>query len=135
MPTKSRTIIRTFRDNNLTPFIAPRTGEEYDATTSLLNELIDEIGDNPDDLRYRLIDTLSALIEAYDEEHHQIPDVGGVGVLRFLMDQHGLTQMDLKKELGGQSVVSEVLTGKRELNLQQIRALAKRFSIDPAVFI
>jgi HTH-type transcriptional regulator / antitoxin HigA len=127
--------MRTLRDNNLTAFIAPRTDAEYGVAVNLLNELVDEVGDHPEDPRYRLIETLSTLIEAYDDEHHQIPDVGGVGALRFLMDQHGLTQMDLKEELGGQSVVSDVLSGKRELNLHQIRALAKRFSIDPAVFI
>ena len=52
----------------------------------------------------------------------------------FLMEEHGLTQSDLP-EIGSQGVVSDILRGKRELNVRQIRALAKRFQVSPAVFI
>jgi HTH-type transcriptional regulator/antitoxin HigA len=44
------------------------------------------------------------------------------------MEQHGLRQCDLP-EVGVQSVVSEVLTGKRQLNLRQVQALALRFGV------
>ncbi len=116
-------------------FVAPRTEAEYDRAVELLDQLVDEIGDKPKNPRYRLIETLSALIEGYDKEHHEMPDVSGVDMLRFLMDQHALTQVDLKKELGGQSVVSEILNHKRELNVHQMRALGARFGVDPGVFI
>jgi hypothetical protein len=55
-------------------------------------------------------------------------------MLRHCMEEHGLTQSDLP-EAGSQGVVSEVLNGKRELNVRQIRALARRFQVAPAVFI
>ena len=64
----------------------------------------------------------------------QLCQVCGVDVLCFLMEEHGLTQSDLP-EIGSQGVVSEVLRGKREPNIRQIRALAKRFQVSPAVFI
>jgi len=38
-------------------------------------------------------------------------------------------------EIGSQGVVSEILNGKRELNVRQIRELANRFHVSPAVFI
>ena len=63
-----------------------------------------------------------------------MPECRGVDVLRFLMDEHGLSQSDLP-EVGSQGVVSDILRGKRELNVRQIRALAKRFQVSPAVFI
>jgi len=50
------------------------------------------------------------------------------------MEAHGLTQSDLP-EIGSQGVVSEILSGERELNIRQIRRLAKRFGVSPAVFI
>ena len=56
-------------------------------------------------------------------------------MLEYLMELKGFKQTDLAKELGGQSVVSDVLSGKRELNLKQIRALAKKFGVPPEVFI
>ncbi len=68
------------------------------------------------------------LIEAYDREHHRLPEASGIDVLRFLMEEHGLAQKDLP-EIGGQGVVSEVLAGRRRLNLRQIQALAARFGV------
>ena len=41
------------------------------------------------------------------------------------MDQHGLRQSEFAQELGSQGVVSEILSGKREMNLRQMRALAE----------
>ena len=55
-------------------------------------------------------------------------------VAQYLMEEHGLTQSDLP-EVGSQGVVSEILHGKRELNVRQIRALAHRFGVAPAVFL
>jgi HTH-type transcriptional regulator/antitoxin HigA len=65
---------------------------------------------------------------------NHLPDVSGAEALRYLMDEHGLTQADLS-EVGMQGVVSEILNGKRELNVRQVRALAQRFGVSPAVFL
>jgi HTH-type transcriptional regulator/antitoxin HigA len=51
------------------------------------------------------------------------------------MEEHGLQQADLPEVGSQQGVVSEILSGKRELNLRQIRELAKRFHLSQAVFI
>lgn len=48
------------------------------------------------------------------------------------MEEHGLKQSDLT-EIGSQGIVSEILRGKRALNVRQIWLLAKRFGISPAV--
>jgi HTH-type transcriptional regulator/antitoxin HigA len=50
------------------------------------------------------------------------------------MEEHNLKQSDLS-EIGSQGVVSEILNGKRTLNVAQIKALSKRFKVSPAVFI
>ncbi len=50
------------------------------------------------------------------------------------MEEHGLAQSDLR-EIGSQGVVSELLAGKRQLNLQQVRLLSERFKVSPAVFV
>ncbi len=115
-------------------FLAIRTEREYDAAVERLNALVDFVGDNTKDPRYRLVETLSVLIEAYDREHHSLPDASAIDVLRFLMDEHGLAQKDLP-EIGSQGVVSEVLAGRRRLNVRQIQALAARFGVDAGAFI
>ena len=119
---------------NIAPLLCIRNEREYNAAVKRLNELLDEIGDNEKHPLYSLLDTLGTLIHVFEEEHYPIPDATGVEVLRFLMDEHGLTQSDLP-EVGSQGVVSEILSGKRELNVRQIRSLAQKFRLSSAVFV
>jgi HTH-type transcriptional regulator/antitoxin HigA len=69
-----------------------------------------------------------------EAEQEPFPAVGGAEVLAYLMGLHELRQSDLP-EIGSQGVVSEILSGRRELNVRQIRALAERFGVSPAVFV
>jgi HTH-type transcriptional regulator/antitoxin HigA len=77
--------------------------------------------------------TLTPLI-SYEDKQLVRAQASPAGVLRFLMNQHGLAQADLP-EVGSQGVLSEILSGKRALNVRQIRALAERFAISPTVFL
>ena len=116
------------------PLLTIRNEDEYEAAVARMNKLLDEIGTDESHPLYSLMDTLGTLIQAYEEEHHPIPETRGAEVLRFLMDEHELTQSDLP-EVGSQGVVSEILNGKRELNVRQIRVLAERFNVSPAAFV
>jgi HTH-type transcriptional regulator/antitoxin HigA len=118
----------------VSPLLSIRNEHEYDLAIEHLNRLLDEIGSDEQHPLYTLLDTLGTLIHAYEEEHHPLPECSGVDMLRFLMEEHGLTQSDLP-EVGSQGVVSDLLRGKRELNIRQIRALATRFHVSPSVFI
>ncbi|PYU70685.1 MAG: transcriptional regulator [Acidobacteria bacterium] len=77
---------------------------------------------------------LTLLVDAYEEEHHAIPSASPLEVLRELVKTNNLRQKDLVPELGTESIVSEVLNGKRELNKDHIEKLSKRFNVSPAVF-
>ena len=116
------------------PLLTVRNEREYNAAVKHMNELLDEIGTNEKHPLYSLLDTLGTLIHAYEEEHYPIPESTGVEILHFLMDENGLTQSDLP-EVGSQGVVSEILNGKRELNVRQIKELAKKFKVSPAAFV
>jgi HTH-type transcriptional regulator / antitoxin HigA len=118
----------------LAPILTIETEQDYNRSIEQLHSLIDAIGTNEQHPLYSLLDTLGILIQAYEEEHIDIPDVSGIEVLKYLMEEHSLSQSDLP-EVGSQGVVSEILTGKRELNLRQIKALSQRFHVSPAVFI
>jgi HTH-type transcriptional regulator/antitoxin HigA len=110
-----------------------RNEVEYDHAVDHLHQLLDVIGENEDHPLYGLFDTLGTVLHAYEEQYHPMPSCSGADVLRYLMEEHELTQTDLP-EVGSQGVVSEVLRGKRELNVRQIRALADRFHVSPSVF-
>ncbi|MEX1229622.1 MAG: helix-turn-helix domain-containing protein [Planctomycetaceae bacterium] len=116
------------------PLLTIRNEREYNRAVERLNELLDEVGTNERHLLYGLLDTLGTVIHAYEEEHHRLPECSGREMLQHFMAEHGLNQADLT-EIGSQGVVSEILNGKRELNVRQIRALAKRFHVSPAVFV
>ena len=81
-----------------------------------------------------LVDIVGDLIEDYESEHHALETGTGLQALKFLMDQHGLKQSDLA-EIGSQGVLSEILAGKRELNIRQVRALSKRFGVSAGTFV
>ena len=116
------------------PLLTIRNERDYERAVKRLEALLDEIGSEERHPLYSFLDTLGTLLEAYEEKHHPIPDAGGVAALEYLMEEHGLTQSQLP-EVGSQGVVSEVLNGKRDLNVRQIRGLSKRFKVSPAVFL
>ena len=115
------------------PILTIRNEEEYDAAVERLNVLLDEVGDDEDNPLYSLLDTLGIIIEAYDNENYSIPSVCGADALIYLMKEHSLSQSELP-EIGSQGVVSEILSGKRKLNVRQIEVLAKKFKVSPATF-
>jgi HTH-type transcriptional regulator / antitoxin HigA len=111
------------------PITSERQHEEY---LSVLDKLASK--DNPTNEEEKYAEVLMTLIEAYEEEHHSVPDASPVEVLRALMDAHNLRQKDLALIFGSESIVSEVLHKKRGLNKSHIEKLSKRFQVSPAVF-
>jgi len=96
--------------------------------------LAESLADDENEPLWGLVEIITKQIGDYEARHHPAPDVSGADMLHFLMEQHGLRQSDLP-EIGGQSVVSEILSGKRALNVRQIRKLSWRFGVSPAAFI
>jgi HTH-type transcriptional regulator/antitoxin HigA len=80
------------------------------------------------------MELLTLLVEAYEEKHYPIRSATPVEVLTELMTANNLRQKDLAPMLGSESIVSEVLSGKRELNKRHIEKLSKRFKVSPEVF-
>jgi HTH-type transcriptional regulator/antitoxin HigA len=111
-----------------------RSRAEYDRAVAILDAIVDEIGEQEAHPLADLAEALSLSIEAYEEVHVPIPGSSGPAILQTLMEEHGLSQSDLP-EIGSQGVVSEILSGKRDLNVRQIARLAARFGISPALFV
>lgn len=115
------------------PLFSIGNEHEYDLAIQRLNYFIDEVGADEHHPLYGLLDALGAIVHVYEERYVMLPGCSGAEALQYLMEEHGLAQSDLP-EVGSQGVISEILRGKRELNARQIRALAKRFGVSPAVF-
>jgi HTH-type transcriptional regulator/antitoxin HigA len=112
-----------------TPITSERQHEEY---LSVLDKLAGK--DHPTSEEEKYAEVLLTLIEAYEEVQYPIPDASPVEVLRALMDANNLRQRDLAPIFGSESIVSEVLHKKRDLNKTHIEKLSKRFRVSPAVF-
>ncbi len=108
---------------------------EYGRVVTFMNGLLDVVGDDETHELADLLDLVGQLVEDYESTHTTMPEATPNEVLRFLMDQHGLKQSDLTDDIGGQSSVSEILNGKREINARQAKALASRFGVSAASFI
>jgi HTH-type transcriptional regulator/antitoxin HigA len=77
---------------------------------------------------------LTLLIEAYEEKHYPIRSAAPLEVLQELMTANDLRQKDLAPLFGSESIVSEVLSGKRGLNKRHIEKLSRRFKVSPELF-
>ena len=115
-------------------FSVPHNEKDYNKLVNLLDSLIDEVGNNENHPLTSLMETIGSLIETYESQYINEIEGDPIDALNALMEEHGLKQLDLS-EIGSQGVVSEILSGKRQLNIRQIKILSKRFKVSPAVFI
>ena len=123
------------------PLMRIKNSKYHETALKVLTKLSEYLADHKQDLKFKkqvleYLDALGLLVEKYEKENfsRESEKISGAEVLEFLMEQHDLKQSDLAKELGSQSIVSEILAGKRKLNNNQIAALSKRFGVSPAVF-
>ncbi|GBU14141.1 transcriptional regulator [Enterobacterales bacterium] len=110
---------------------------DYKNALELVDYLLEHDEENP------LIDFLSTKIADYENRHSSFSQFNeqldslprGVEALRQLMKDYQLKQTDLQAEIGGKSLVSQILNHKRSLTVDHIRALAKRFNVPTSLFI
>jgi HTH-type transcriptional regulator/antitoxin HigA len=110
-----------------------RTEKENEAYTEVLYDL-DQRSKRLTAAEKELADLLTLLIEDFEEKRYRLPRAKPLDVLRFLMEQHNLLQKDLADVFGTRSIVSEVLSGKRDLNKDHIERLSARFHVSPELF-
>jgi len=110
-----------------------RTERENEMYTEILYDL-DRRGKTLTAAEKEMAELLTLLIKDFEENRYRLPRAKPLGALRFLIEQHGLKQKDLVDVFGAPSIVSEVLSGKRELNKDHIRRLSARFHVSPELF-
>ncbi|MES2831036.1 MAG: transcriptional regulator [Pseudomonadota bacterium] len=94
------------------------TETDYDRAVALLNQLLDAGAADECSRLADLTDTLGSLIAEYESIQNPAQKIAPVTTLRFLMEQHRLTQSDLP-EIGSQGVVSEIVREKPFMYLQR----------------
>ena len=109
-----------------------RNDAELAEYTQALFDLTAKADPSPDE--EEAIELMTLLVECYESERFPVPEAEPADVLRALLEWNGLSQRDIAPELGGESTVSLVLSGKRQLSRDHIARLSRRFNVSPAVF-
>lgn len=106
-----------------------RDEAHYTELLAFVDECFERFGGDDAHPVFGLVGLVADRIRAYEDLMHPWPNTSTPQtVLGSLMQMHGIRQTELP-EVGSQGVVSEVLAGKRALNLRQVKALSERFSV------
>jgi HTH-type transcriptional regulator/antitoxin HigA len=80
-------------------------------------------------------DILGLLIDDYEQKQYPIEAPDPIEAIKIRMEEMQLKQVDLVKDIGGKSRVSEILNKKRKLTVGMIRKLTKRLNLSPGLLI
>lgn len=109
-----------------------RTQADYKAALKKISSLLEApVGSRETEM----LELLSVLVEAYEEEHHPVDPPDPIEAIKFRMEQMGLTRRDLEPYLGSRARVSEVLNRKRHLSVEMIRRLNAGLGIPAEILI
>ncbi len=86
---------------------------------------------------YYELDILSLLVSEYEKKRYPLPEANPVEMIKFRMEQMGYSRADLARLAfnGQRSRVTEILEGKRKLNLAMVRKLSAVLRVDPNFLI
>lgn len=111
-----------------------KTEDQYNDVLARVYELMQtDIADgsaNSDEL-----EILSILVKEYELIHYPIAYPNPLEAIKFRMEQMNLSENELSNILGNRSRKSEILSGKRKLNLSMIRKLTEILNIPAEVLI
>lgn len=109
-----------------------KTKKDYKATLERIEELWGAKDNTAEGDEFEILFTL---VEAYEDKHYPIPPPHPLESIRFRMEQGQVDDKELTKILGGRSRKSEILSGRRKLSLNMIRALHEKLKIPAEILI
>jgi HTH-type transcriptional regulator/antitoxin HigA len=107
--------------------------DELLATQQRINSILDQGKLTQDDRDY--LKVLGTLVNDYEQHHEQIPILKGVELLKALLEESNLQPQDLASICESESIVLDILNGKRKITENQIQQLSTLFKISPNYFL
>ena len=112
-----------------------RTDEQYMSYCNDLEKMTSKYKVSQSNDLLDMIDTITLLIERYDEEHSQLNEIDPIQLLKSLMDDNSLKQKDLAELLQiSKGHLSDILNYKKGLSKNIIRTLSDRFKVRQSAF-
>lgn len=119
------------------PLSPLRNDRDYEAAAEILDRLAvrPEGTLTPGEQDY--LDTLTLLVQAYDAERFKAKtaNMKPVEVLIYLMEQSGMSNVELGRLLGNRPLVTLIKQGQRGLSKTHIRILSEHFKVEPSLFL
>lgn len=112
-----------------------RSEEQYMTYCNDLEKLTLKYDSKSSVILLDLIDTITLLIEKYDEEHSKLKEVDPIQLLKSLMHEKNLKQKDLVDLLKvSKGHLSDILNYKKGLSKNVIRILSEKFKVRQSAF-
>ena len=94
-----------------------KTEVDYEAAIEEIERLFNAKPDTPEGDR---LDVLTTLVEAYEDEHYELPPSRPVEAILYYMESRGLSRQDLEVYIGSRARVSEILNRKNPGNRLEV---------------
>src|SRR3989344_341470 len=111
-----------------------KTEKDYEDALSAIEELVVK-DPNPESKEGEQLLLLSTLVADYESRAFPSTLPNPINAIKFRMEQADLKPNDLEQYLGSRGRVSEILSGKRQLTLDMVRALESGLGIPAKVLI
>jgi HTH-type transcriptional regulator/antitoxin HigA len=131
-------IMKALSDSTVQEFMHPyplRSEADYDRALKEIEPLVVKSKLSPDERDF--LDVMTILIEHYEDDHYRIEEGGltRIDLLRYLMEENGLSGADLGRILGNRTEGYPILRGERELTKNQMRKLGEYFQVPAGLFL
>ncbi|MDW3650988.1 MAG: hypothetical protein R8P61_28180 [Bacteroidia bacterium] len=110
------------------------TDADVDKASKRIEEIWDAEEGTPE---YYELDILTLLVSEYERKQYPLTEANPIEMITYRMEQMGLSRADLAKLAfnGHRGRVTDILDGKRKLNLSMVRTLSEVLKVDPKFLI
>ena len=122
------------RIKNMSNIKVIKNEKDYQDALALIEKLM-LLDPNPDSIEGEQLGILSTLIQDYEKKVISESLPSPIEAIKFRMEQENLKPSDLVPFIGSASRVSEILSGKRKLTIEMMRALEVGLGIPAKVLL
>ena len=106
--------------------------EDLEMMQQVINRLLDKPQLTVEEREY--LNVLGSLIYEYEENQEPIPDIYGLELLKFILEERNLQKQDLLSIFESKSTLDDIFDGLQELTPIYIQKLANFLNISPDLF-
>ncbi len=106
--------------------------EDLEMMQQVINRLLDKPQLTVEEREY--LNVLGSLIYEYEENQEPIPDIYGLELLKFILEERNLQKQDLLSIFESKSTLDDILDGQQDLTPVYIQKIANFLNISPDLF-